>query len=89
MLKNEGYDVVIQKSTRSSSGAEIIKISNHGNGRNITQVQVSPGGGRHGADPYIKISTSDQGRIKIIDGIESTYKTDGMEKTTNIFTGGK
>lgn len=56
---------------------------------NISQVQVSPGGGRHGSNPYIKISTTDQGIIKIIDGPQSLYKTDGMETTTNIFTGGE
>ena len=26
-------------------------------GKNISQVQVSPGGGRHGSNPYVKIST--------------------------------
>ncbi|MFP7289199.1 hypothetical protein SFC15_23605 [Shouchella clausii] len=47
MLKNEGYDVTVKDSTKSSSGAKIIKINNTGGDRNITQVQVSPGGGRH------------------------------------------
>ena len=65
------------------------KINNPGNGKNITQVQVSPGGGRHGDNPYVKISTNDQGIIKIIDGVKDTYKTDGSETSTIIFTGGK
>ncbi|PXV84585.1 hypothetical protein C8E03_1268, partial [Lachnotalea glycerini] len=89
VLKESGYDVTVQSSKRSSSGAKIIKINNPGGGKNITQVQVSPGGGRHGANPYIKISTSDQGIIKIVDGIEEIYKTDGKETSTIIFTGGK
>ncbi|OGO78977.1 MAG: hypothetical protein A2Y23_14620 [Clostridiales bacterium GWB2_37_7] len=89
MLRAEGYDITIQASTKSRSGAQIIKINNPGNGKNITQVQVSPGGGRHGDNPYVKISTNDQGLIKIVDGVESTYKTDGAEKATIIFTGGK
>lgn len=89
MLKKSGYDVIIQDSKRSSSGAKIIKINNTGGSRNITQVQVSPGGGRHGANPYVKISTNDQGIIKIVDGAKSTYKTDGKETATIIFTGGK
>jgi filamentous hemagglutinin len=89
MLKDAGYDVTVQASQRSSSGAKIIKINNPGGGKNITQVQVSPGGGRHGANPYVKISTSDQGIIKIVDGIEDIYKTDGKETSTIIFTGGK
>lgn len=88
MLKNEGYDVVIRNSTRSSSGAQIIQINNAGGPRNISQVQVSPGGGRHGSSPYVKISTTDQGIIKVIDGSESLYITDGLEKSINIFTGG-
>ncbi|WOO38216.1 pre-toxin TG domain-containing protein [Anaerocolumna sp. AGMB13020] len=85
MLKDAGYDVTVQASRRSSSGAKIIKINNPGGGKNITQVQVSPGGGRHGANPYVKISTSDQGIIKIVDGIEDIYKTDGKETSTIIF----
>jgi filamentous hemagglutinin len=89
MLKVQGYDVTVQTSTKSRSGAMIIKINNPGNGKNISQVQVSPGGGRHGANPYVKISTTDQGIIKIVDGVESTYKTDGKETAKIIFTGGK
>lgn len=89
MLRAEGYDVTVQASTKSRSGAQIIKINNAGNGKNISQVQVSPGGGRHGANPYVKISTTDEGIIKIVDGAESTYKTDGTETAKIIFTGGK
>ncbi|MED1919527.1 hypothetical protein P4V64_30025 [Bacillus thuringiensis] len=87
MLKAQGYDVNIEASTKSRSGAMIIKISNTGGERNITQVQVSPGGGRHGESPYIKISTSDQGTIKIVNGRSEIYKSQGPEKnTTIIFT---
>jgi hypothetical protein len=89
MLREAGYDVTVQASKKSTSGAQIIKINNPGEGRNITQVQVSPGGGRHGANPYVKISTSDQGIIKIVDGVEDIYKTDGVETAKIIFTGGK
>ena len=88
VLRNSGYDVVIKSSTRSRSGAQIIQINNPGGGKNISQVQVSPGGGRHGSNPYVKISTTDQGIIKIVDGPESTYVTDGKETATIIFSGG-
>ena len=88
-LTDAGYDVTIQKSARSKSGAQIIKINNPGGGKNISQVQVSPGGGRHGGNPYVKISTTDQGIIKIVNGSESLYKTDGKETATIIFSGGK
>lgn len=89
VLRKSGYDVTIKASTRSRSGAQIIKINNPGGGKNISQVQVSPGGGRHGSSPYVKISTSDQGIIKVVDGIKSTYKTDGNETAIIIFSGGK
>jgi len=79
--------VTIKNSTRSRSGVKIIQINNSGGGKNISQVQVSPEG-RHGSNPYVKISTTDQGIIKIVDGIESTYKTDGKETATIIFPGG-
>ena len=89
VLRNQGYDVTVRNSTKSSSGAQIIEIGNAGNGRNITQVQVSPGGGRHGASPYIKISTSDQGIFKIVDGDVRNYISNAVEKATIFFTGGK
>ena len=44
-----------------------------------------PGGGRHGCKPYVKISTTYQSIIKIIDGSESLYKTNGKENATIIF----
>lgn len=88
MLQESGYEVEVVVSKRSRSGAQIIKIKNTSEveGRNISQVQVSPGGGRHGENPYVKISTTDEGRIKIIDGSQSNYKTDGDEKSIIIFT---
>jgi len=89
VLRNQGYDVTVRNSTKSSSGAQIIEIGNAGNGRNITQVQVSPGGGRHGSSPYIKISTSDQGIFKIVNGDASDYISNAVEKATIFFTGGK
>lgn len=82
-----GYDVIVRTSTRSRSGAKILQINNLGEDRNISQVQVSPGGGRHGNNPYVKISTIDQGIIKIVNGSENTYYTDGKEKATILFTG--
>ena len=59
VLKDSGYDVTVKASTRSRSGAQIIKIS-----------------------------TTDQGIIKIIDGSESLYKTDGQETATIEKSGG-
>ncbi len=88
VLYDQGYDVTIRNSTKSSSGAQIIEIHNTGNGMNISQVQISPGGGRHGASPYIKISTIDQGIFKIVDGSAADYISNAVEKATIFFTGG-
>lgn len=87
-LEKSGYETNIVKSEHSRSGAVVIKIRNPGGGKNITQVQVSPGGGRHGVQPYVKISTNDQGIIKIVDGVPSAYRTDGRETATILFSGG-
>ena len=40
---------------------------------------------RHGDVPYVKISTTDYGRIKIIGTDPEHYKTDGKEKATLLF----
>jgi len=87
LLVNEGYDVTVRASTQSSSGAQIIQVNNQGYG-NITQMQVSPGGGRHGSNSYVKISTSDIGKIKVVTGSIADYVSDGLEKAAIIFTGG-
>lgn len=60
--------------------------------QNIAQMlQVSPGGGRHGELPYVKISTTSQdvGKIKIVNGTEDLYKASGEKNVTLIFIGGK
>ena len=40
-LTDAGYDVTVKASTRSRSGAQIIKINNPGGGKNISQVQAA------------------------------------------------
>lgn len=85
LLKQRGYQTTIRRSTHSSSRAKVIVVGNSSKERNITQVQVSPGSKRHGNIPYVKISTTDIGIHKIIDGKPSQYKTDGTEKATLLF----
>lgn len=91
MMRSQGYDVVIRKSNQSSSRAVIIEVTNvsEAAGRNVMQVQVSPGGGRHGALPYVKISTvsSDVGKIKLVMGPEELYNPSGEKRVTVIFLG--
>ena len=87
VLKEMGYEGVSKcNAAHSTSGAILIKIERQGNGHNINQIQFSPGGGRHGDSPYIKISTTDQGKIKIVFGKESDYRHEGNERATIIFT---
>lgn len=84
MFKN-GYETSRRSSKYATSRAKIIVITNHSMDRNITQIQVSSGSRRHGNVPYVKISTSDQGRIKIIAASKEQYKTDNAEKATILF----
>lgn len=85
ILRQRGYKTTIRKSTHSSSKAKVIVVGNSSKNRNITQVQVSPGSKRHGNVPYVKISTTDIGIHKIIDGSPHQYKTDGKETATLLF----
>lgn len=85
LLQKRGYQTTIRKSIHSTSRAKVIVVGNSSKDRNITQVQVSPGSKRHGNVPYVKISTTDIGIHKIIDGTAAQYKTDGNEKATLLF----
>lgn len=85
VLHDNGYETRRRFSKHATSRAKIIVTTNHSADRNITQVQVSPGSSRHGNVPYVKISTSDQGKIKIIGASKEQYKTDNTEKATILF----
>jgi hypothetical protein len=56
-----------------------IRIKGH---KEITNIQVHPGGGRHGGS-YYKISTSNRGKLKVVD--KTTYKPIPGEKATIIY----
>ena len=84
-LHKHGYETKRRPSKHSTSKAKIIVTLNNNKDRNISQVQVSPGSKRHGDVPYVKISTTDCGRIKIIGASPSEYKSDGRETAELIF----
>ena len=84
-MQEQGYETIIRPSKHATSKAKVIVVSNADKHRNITQVQVSPGTARHGNIPYVKISTNNSGRFKIIDGTKSEYKTDGNENAKLFF----
>lgn len=84
-MNKHGYTTKQRPSVHSGSRAKIIVTTNQSKDRNIQQVQVSPGSPRHGNVPYVKISTSDYGKIKLIDSDEAEYKTDGKENVALLF----
>ncbi len=84
-LNKYGYKTIIKKSKIPGSKAIIIRVLNTSKERNISQIQISPGSLRHGSVSYVKISTIDIGRIKIINSKESEYKTDGKENAVLLF----
>ena len=88
LLRKNGYEFNVRPSNRQNKGstAMIIEITNPSKERNIDQIQISPDGSKHhGKIPYVKISTSNEGLIKVIDGTPKAYKTDGKEKARLIF----
>ncbi len=84
-LHRHGYQTRVRGSIHATSKARIIVVTNATKERNISQVQVSPKSKRHGDVPYVKISTTDCGRIKIIGTDPEHYKTDGKEKAILLF----
>ena len=89
LLSQNGYKFNIRDSKnreKTGSTAKIIEITNSTKERNIKQVQVSPdGSSRHGNVPYVKISTSDESKIKVIDGTREQYVPGNNEKARLIF----
>ena len=74
----EGLKVSVRQSTRGSGNATIIKVDGH---KQITQIQVHAGGGRHGG-AYYKISTSTQGKVWVVN--PSTFRASGSERGTIV-----
>ncbi len=84
-LNEQGYKTMIRPSKHATSKAKAVVVGNSDKHRNITQILVSPGTPRHGNVPYVKISTNDGGRFKVINGTKSEYKTDGNENAKLFF----
>jgi hypothetical protein len=78
-LRLAGRNVVTRQSRKGSKLAEILEVKGD---RRIAQIQVHPGGGRHGGS-YYKISTSDKGIIKVVD--KATYVPIAGEKATILY----
>ena len=78
-MKKMGYKTHIERSTHVTSKAKKIVVDNTSKTKNISVVQVSPGSKRHGETAYVKVSTKDLGKFKIVSD-KTTYKSDGKEK---------
>jgi hypothetical protein len=78
-MEKHGYKVQIEDSHHKYSKAKRIVVLNPSKERNITVVQVSPGSKRHGDTTYVKVSTTDGGKYKIVSH-EHSYNSDGREK---------
>lgn len=85
LLRKHGYDIYEKPSIHKNSNAKILIIKNQSKTKNISQIQISKGSKRHGDIPYIKISTTNIGKIKIINGKKSQYKSDNKETAKIIF----
>lgn len=81
VFRKAGYEVTVAQSTKGSKLSKQIQIKNF----DIQNIQVHPGGGRHGGS-YYKLSTSSKGIIKVVD--RATYVPTLGEKATIIFMDG-
>jgi hypothetical protein len=78
-FRKAGFEAKLEPSTKGSKLSKQVRIDGH---KDISNIQVHPGGGRHGGS-YYKISTSTRGKIKVVD--RKTYKPTPGEKATIIF----
>ena len=84
LLHSANYETSRKPSNRKGNNSIIIQTKDSPGGK-ISQIQISPTPNRHGCK-YVKISTSDDGIIKIVNGSPSSYKTNASEKANLIFT---
>lgn len=78
VFRKAGCEVTIAPSTKGSKFSKQIQIKKY----DIQNIQVHPGGGRHGGS-YYKISSSSKGIIKVVD--RATYVPTSGEKATIIY----
>ncbi|MBR0518660.1 hypothetical protein IJJ97_02595 [bacterium] len=84
-LNKMGYKTNFKGSKYSNSKAEIIEITNHDKDKNIMQVQLSLDPNNRHKVPYVKISTSDIGKFKVVNGTKKEYVGQGNEKAKIFF----
>ncbi len=78
-LQQQGYATHIERSKHIKSKAKKVVVENTSSTKNISVVQISPGSKRHGESSYVKVSTVNSGKLKIVSDKEK-YKSDGHEK---------
>ncbi len=80
-FRKAGHEAIIEQSKKGSKLSKQIRIK----GGDINNIQVHPGGGRHGG-AYYKISSSTKGVIKVVD--RAAYVATPGEKAAIIFMSG-
>lgn len=83
-MQQQGYEIHIERSTHKTSKARKVVVDNPSKIKNVTSVQISPGSKRHGETAYVKVSTSDVGKLKIV-ADKKKYKSDGKETAKLYF----
>ncbi len=69
-MKKYGYETEIAPSSHYKSKAKIIIVKNQSKIRNVTMIEVTPGSRQHGNVVYVRISTNDIGKYKIVSNQE-------------------
>ncbi|SCY23263.1 hypothetical protein SAMN02910370_01779 [Lachnospiraceae bacterium XPB1003] len=65
-MEKYGYVTEVSPSNHVGSKAKFIVVKNENKIRNITMVEVTPGSKQHGDVAYVRISTNDIGKYKIV-----------------------
>ena len=69
-MEKHGYITEVAPSTHVGSKAKFIIVKNESKVRNITMIEVTPGSKQHGTVPYVRISTNNIGKYKIVSNQE-------------------
>lgn len=83
-MNKHGYKTHIESSVHKKSKAKKVVVDNSSKIRNVSTILVSPGSERHGNTAYVKISTKDVGKLKVVSH-KSKYITDSKETALIVY----
>lgn len=76
-MSKHGYITEVSPSNHVGSKAKMIIVKNESKTRNVTMVEVTPGSKQHGNVSYVRISTNDIGRFKVVSNQEKYVPGNG------------